>query len=275
VQRSLALASHGGMQRPEYAHDTFRHHFDSCAFHRKQGGFTLLEMGPGDSLFTALIARAYGASASWLVDIAPFASSDVSIYRTMADFLKTRDLSVPDTVTADSIDNVLASCRAAYMTEGLKSLRELPSGSIDFIFSNSVLQAVRRDEFVDTLGELRRLIHPEGCSVHSIDLRDMMSLSLHHLRFSDRVWESEWIRNSGFYTNRLRLAEIVALAQKVGLDAEASEVNRWAALPVDRKKLARPYRNMSDEELLPATIRLILRPMRPGPARQTTGGATL
>jgi len=261
TRRSLALARHGGMERPAYAFDVFQRHFAAATFHRKEcGGFTVLEMGPGDSLFTAMIAKAHGASAAWLVDVDASANTDVAIYRTMAAFLTTGGLRAPDVATAVTIDNVLAACGATYLTGGLKSLRDLPAGSIDFIFSNSVLQAVRRDEFTDTLRELRRVLHPQGCGVHSIDLRDMLSSSLHHLRFSARVWESDLIRGSGFYTNRLRLEEILQRCASVGLEAEVCEMKRWEAMPIDRAKLAAPFCDMPEEELLPATIRIVTRP---------------
>jgi hypothetical protein len=89
----------------------------------------------------------------------------------------------------------------------------------------------------------------------------MMSFSLHHLRFSQRVWESDFVRRSGFYTNRQRLAEIVRACGEAGLDAEVCEVKRWEAMPIGRAKLAPPYRQMSDDELLAATIRIVTRPM--------------
>jgi SAM-dependent methyltransferase len=142
----------------------------------------------------------------------------------------------------------------------LAALRRLPDQSFDFIFSNGVLQSVRKAELLDTLRELRRLIHPDGCSVHSIDLRDTMGQSLHHLRFSERVWESDWFQSAGFYTNRLRLSEVAQICRRAGFEPEFAEVNRFPAIPVPRHKLAEPYRGASDEDLLVATIRVVLRP---------------
>jgi hypothetical protein len=77
------------------------------------------------------------------------------------------------------------------------------------------------------------------------------------------------IRDSGFYTNRLRLAEIVQLCEQAGFESEVSELNQWPALPVSRKRLARPYRDMPDDELRTATIRIILRPRVTQPAEAT------
>ena len=262
VRRRLMLAHHGAMTQPAYAHDVFRRHFDAAAFHRKDsGGFTAMELGPGDSLFSAVVAKAHGASATSLVDVGRFASDDVELYRKMAAYLCDRGLpAAPDLRSARTMDDVAAACGLTYATDGLAALRRLPDASIDFTYSNAVLQAVRRDEFLPTLKQLRRLTHPAGCNVHSIDLRDMMALSLNHLRFSPGMWESNLIRQSGFYTNRLRLAEIIQNCDEAGFTSEISELNQWPALPVNRRRLARPYRDMPDEELRTKTIRIVLRP---------------
>lgn len=58
----IPLFKHGPMERPEYAFQVFCRHFERDQFPRKSGGFVCLELGPGDSLFSALIARVLGAS---------------------------------------------------------------------------------------------------------------------------------------------------------------------------------------------------------------------
>jgi SAM-dependent methyltransferase len=260
--RSLSLAQHGGMARPQFALDAFLRHYNSVGFARKgEGGFRVLELGPGDSLFSAVIAKALGASHTCLVDVGPFARTELSHYRQMAEYLARHGLKPPDLCGARRIEDVLAICGAEYRTRGLRSLKELPARSFEFIFSNGVLQHVWRSELPDTLDELRRLVHPGGATSHSVDLRDTMGHSLHHLRFSQRVWESDWFRSAGFYTNRLRLSELVGAAQRAGFAATLPEVNRWRALPVRRDRLAAPYRSMPDDELLPATVRMDLVPV--------------
>lgn len=262
--RRFSLARHGGMQKPAFALDAFRRHFDSATFHRKAGGFTTLELGPGDSLFTALTAWAHGGSSTWLVDVAPFASTDLAACREMVEFLRGHGLVAPDLNGASSIESVLRACNARYEVGGLSSLRAIPDHSIDFAFSNSVLQHVALDEFDQTLAELKRVLHPNGCCVHSIDLRDMLAQSLHHLRFSSRVWESRSFHHSGFYTNRLRLSQMLAAFQLAGFSTEVVEQNRWRELPLRREKLAAPYREMTEDELLAATVRIVCRPARVG-----------
>jgi SAM-dependent methyltransferase len=276
--RGLSLAGHGGMRRPPFAHDAFRRHYEDGDFHRKAGGFTVLELGPGDALTAALVARAYGAASSCHVDVAPFATRDVAVYRAVARHLREQGLPAPDLSAAKSLEDVLAVCRGRYETRGLASLRALPGGSFDLIFSNGVLQCVPPALLLETLKETRRLLHPQGVCVHSIDLRDMMGHSLHHLRFGERVWESAWFRRAGFHTNRLRYSEWLRLFRSAGFDVRESEVNRWPTLPVARESLAPPYRDLPESDLLVSTIRVALSPSptntAPPNARQRTATAT-
>ena len=260
VLRALSLARHGGMTRPAFAYDTFRQHFDDADFHRKSGGFTMLELGPGDSLSMALVARAHGAASTCHVDVGPFATGDPAVYQRMAAFLADRGMTAPDVSAVRSLGDVQAACSARYEISGLASLRALPDASFDFILSNGVLQSVSRHELPETMRELRRLLHPEGVSVHSIDLRDTMGQSLNHLRFPQRVWDSGWFRKAGFHTNRLRFSEMMEVCRQAGFEAEASEVNRWERLPLPREALATPYRHRPDDDLLIATVRVVLRP---------------
>jgi SAM-dependent methyltransferase len=265
--RTLALARHGGMEDPAWAFATFHRHFDRVGVRNKPGGgggdgrgFTVLELGPGDSLFSAVIARAYGAASVTLLDVGYFANTDVRLYRNMAAFLRGKGLDAPDLASANTLDDVLAACNARYECDGLRSLRRLPDAGFDFVFSNGVLQHVWRNDVPETLQHLRRIVHPRGATIHSLDLRDTMGQSLNHLRFDESIWESDWFRSAGFYTNRLRVSELLRLAREAGFEPELDEVNRWPAIPMRRSRLHRTYRAMSDEDLLVATIRLILRP---------------
>ncbi len=54
----------------------------------------MLELGPGDSLSTAAIARSRGASRTWLVDSAPFAIADMPGYVGLFELLRQRVLAL-------------------------------------------------------------------------------------------------------------------------------------------------------------------------------------
>jgi SAM-dependent methyltransferase len=260
VWSRIGIYQHGGMESWRYAEGVWRRHFAPATFGRKSGGFVCLEIGPGDSLFTAILARLAGAEKTYLVDAGPFAATDVVLYRDAAPHLPgfRDDLLSPGTWT--SIEAMLADCRAEYLTGGLESLRTIASGTVDYIFSHAVLEHVRRHEFAPMLRESRRLLRPDGFASHQIDIRDHLGESLHSLKFPARVWESRWFANSGFYTNRLRRGEIVQIAEEAGFEVETRDLESWPKLPLAKASLRPAYRAMDDDELRVSSFTITLVP---------------
>jgi len=253
----LTLFKHGTMDEPAYAEEVFLRHFERVA---PPSGFVALELGPGDTAFSALIGHALGASRVVLVDVGRFAVEDVEPYREMAAHLRARGLPVTDLDDARSLEEVLERCSATYLTDGLDSLRGLDDGSVDFSFSHAVLEHVRVAELPALVSELRRVTADGGGSSHVVDLEDHFAHALNNLRFSDRVWESKLFANSGFYTNRVRSSELVDLFQDAGFDVEVVADARWRALPTPRSKLAPRFRAASEDDLLVHNVELVARP---------------
>jgi SAM-dependent methyltransferase len=257
--KRLRLFEHGRMNEPSYAEAVFLRHFSRTELARRPG-FTCLELGPGDSLFSALLAKAHGAGLCWLVDTGAFAVRDMAAYRAMARHLAAGGLPSPAMDEARSLDDLLARCGARYLTDGVVSLRQIPTGSVDFVWSQAVLEHVRRRDFDAMLGETRRILRLDGLCSHRIDLQDHLGGALNNLRFSERLWESDWFARSGFYTNRLRFGELLERCRRAGLAVETPEVERWPGLPTPRERLAAPFRDLPDEELRVIGFDLVLRP---------------
>jgi SAM-dependent methyltransferase len=244
--RKIGLFRHGEMAQPDYAYAVFKQHFDRAKLEK---GFVSLELGPGDSLFSAMIAWSLGASASYLVDSGEFARKDIQPYRDMADFLTHKGLPTPNIGNCQSLEEVLASCCTRYLTSGLSSLHTLPAQSVDFIWSHAVLEHIRRVEFLDTMKELRRIIRDRGICSHQVDLRDHLSYALNNLRFPEKIWENDFMAQSGFYTNRIQYPQMLELFQQAGFAVEVVNVNRWDRLPTPRSKLSKEFMHLSDEDL--------------------------
>lgn len=251
----LGLFRHGYMDQAGYALRVFEEHQREAA---PAPGFRALELGPGDSLASALIARAHGAKGIWMVDHGDFAHRDVARYRELADLLREKGLEVPEGWR--SVPEMLEACGAAYLTEGLASLRSLPPASVDLIWSHAVLEHVRRRDFLPTLQEFRRLLTPSGVMTHQIDLQDHLGGALNSLRFPEATWESpRWVAG-GFYTNRLRQAEILDLFAQAGFQADVLRTRRWEALPTPRHAMVLPYRDHAEEDLQVKDVFLRCRP---------------
>lgn len=258
--RNIGFFMHGDMEQPSYAYNVFKNHFDRVEFTRKKCGFVSLEMGPGDSLFSALIARAFGSSSSYLIDTGRYAREDVVPYQRMGNYLSQRGLNTPDLELMYRLDDILAACSAHYGSEGIQSLRAIPDGTVDFVWSQAVLEHIRKDEFLDTMRELRRVLRLDGVCSHRIDLQDHLSGALNNLRFSKKLWESDFMSRSGFYTNRIRFSEMLDYFKKTGFDADVIGIDRWDNLPTPRSSFSYEFSSLPDDDLRIYAFDVILRP---------------
>lgn len=261
IWKRLHVCEYGNMEQPSYAHGVFRKHFDAVRSRRTLKEFVGLELGPGDSLLSAMIAHAYGATAYYLVDVGAFAQLDLRRYKAMADFLRAHGLPTIEVTSLSSTEVILTACHATYGTSGLASLRAIPDRSVDFAWSHTVLQHVRCNEFLETMKELRRVLRPNGISSHWVDLKDCLGGALNNLRFSTPVWESAIMAESGFYTNRIRYSEMLTLFKEAGFEADVISAKRWDRLPTPRAKLSGHFQSLSDEELCVQGFHALLTPV--------------
>ncbi|MDO8723776.1 MAG: class I SAM-dependent methyltransferase [Syntrophales bacterium] len=246
------------MDTSEYAIRVFNGHAEKIGLTNRLCGKTMLELGPGDSIATAIIAASHGARAI-LVDAGAFVSADIAPYHELVQVLIKQGLPTFDLSVCRTIDEILAHCGARYMTEGLTSLAQIESESVDLIFSQAVLEHLSKREFGQTMQECRRILRPNGICSHQVDLRDHLGDALNNLRFSERVWESEFFAKSGFYTNRIRYNQMLQLFSDAGFAVEVTDVQHWSVLPTTRCKLALEFKDLSDVELCVAGFDVLLR----------------
>jgi SAM-dependent methyltransferase len=266
--KRLRLFEHGTMDQPAQALGTFLEHaatgglVDTTSGSPRlpvaDGEFTVLELGPGDSLYTAVIAKALGASQIWLVDAGAFASTDHQGFVRLIAYLRQQGLSMSIPETGSAAD-ILNHCNGRYLTDGVHSLSTMAPSSVDFSYSNAVLEHIPKGDFAVLASELKRVLKPGGVGVHRVDLKDHLGGGLNNLRFSEARWEGALFRDAGFYTNRLRFREMVAVFDRAGFECTLPRVIRWSALPIARKDLAVPFRDLTDEDLLVSGFDLVLR----------------
>ena len=251
--RKIHLFQCGYMNSTRYAYSVFTKHYQSVKIKRN---FTCLELGPGDTLFSALIARALGSNKTFLVDVGDYANHNMDLYKRMYEFLLKQGYSFKIDMT--NLENMLDSCQAVYLTSGLTSLRKIPDNSIDMIFSQAVLEHIKNRDFLSTLEELHRILSLEGSCSHEIDLKDHLGGSLNNLRFSNLIWESDFFARSGFYTNRIMFEEMLRLFRKAGFQVQVSDKKSWTYLPVARNKLHSKFRKLPEQNLRIAGFTVIL-----------------
>jgi SAM-dependent methyltransferase len=260
---------HGRMQEADYALGVVMTHLERLGGRDRASNAVCLELGPGDSLASALIASALGAKKTYLVDTGAFADRDIDGYRILAERFREKGLSVPDLSHVDTLEEMMDRLGAEYLTDGLASLRAIASGTVNLIWSHAVLEHVRNAELAMTFAEFRRICAPDARLSHRIDFKDHLGGSLNNLRFSERIWESDFMARSGFYTNRVRSSEMQRVMRDAGFDLLAVSAGKWDELPIPRDRMAAPYRDLPEDDLLTCHID-ILAALADGADRQRT-----
>ncbi len=247
--QGLGLFRHGHMALAEYAQTTFHSHMTRAGFSVDAlADRTILEIGPGDSIATAIIAHAYGAK-SILIDAGSFAKNTPDDYRSLCESLANKGLQVPNLSQISSIDELLVACEGRYLTNGIDSWNEIAGESVDLIFSQAVLEHIRRHEFLTLQQHCWRVLKPGGVASHRVDLQDHLGGALNNLRFSEKRWESDFFVRSGFYTNRIQMHHMLQQFTDAGFAVDLGEVRRWDVLPTPRNKMDVMFTGLSDEQL--------------------------
>jgi hypothetical protein len=261
--RRTSLFRHGAMDVPERAIAALRAVMEGAGLGPSLEGLSVLELGPGDSLATALVAHALGARDSVLIDVGDFARRDMRAYRALTDLLEAEGACLEAAKHAKSVDELLRAAHGQYLTGGLASLQSLAPGSIDFAFSSAVLEHIRVHEFRPMMRALRRAMASSARCIHNVDLQDHLAYGLNNLRFSDHVWESDFMARSGFYTNRIGFDEMLSIFGESGFSVEIMEVRRFPRLPIARRQMAARFRNQPVESLLVSGFSALLTPLPP------------
>jgi SAM-dependent methyltransferase len=257
--RKVGIFRHGHMEAAEYVRSVFADHVKNAFPNGLPEGATVLELGVGDSLASALVARAYKARKVYLADVGRFARTDPEFYKSLAASLAAAGLAVPDIAHARTLSEILELCNAEYLTDGLHSLRGIPDQSVDLIWSQAVLEHVRKADFPATMIELRRILKPTGRASHVIDFKDHLAEALNNLRFPDRVWESKVVASSGFYTNRIQAPRMLTIFEHCGFgNLRILKEWRWKTLPTPRAALHHSFRNIPDADLLVSCIKVTM-----------------
>jgi SAM-dependent methyltransferase len=257
----LNLFRAGGMDDFGYAFRIFKQHYEASGLQTLRD-CTVVEVGPGNGMLTALFARSFGAARTYLVDSEALISPDPALLTRAADMLAEQKLSVPQ-FNGASVVVAMEQLKATYFTGGTASLRDIGDGQVDFLFSNAVLEHIRLGEFGELIRETRRILKLNGVASHVIDFRDHLQNGLNNLRFSERVWESGFMARSGFYTNRIPWPAMKKIFEVSGFSCEMRFLEKWPdGLPTPQARMSSPFREAPADDLMVLGAHVILRPVQ-------------
>jgi hypothetical protein len=247
-------------------------------------GEVALEIGTGWLPIIPLLLRAAGAATVYMVDTTRYLNARLvmavleQLRALPASVFAVEGVTDPDKMqhemvalharasSGDSLDTLLTKLGLRYAAPATVRLLSLPTGSVRVFSSRAVLEHIPLPVISDIYQEMKRLLHPDGAMVHTIDHSDHWQhfdraiSRINFLTLGDRFWS---LANSRIaYQNRARVQEHVRLVKDAGFS-----ILELAAVPdpvvlrdVQRLELLPHYRAMKPEDVAVMTSHIVARP---------------
>jgi hypothetical protein len=231
----------------------------------------VFEVGSGWYPFIPIGMVLCGAAKIWTFDVEPLLSAErarlaLSFYARYAQegklqrFLPCIDsaqvqrlLLLAQSSNGSSAEDILAPLHI-YPSVGDASKTDLPSGCVDFFFSNTTLQYIPKEVIAALFAEFRRLAAPGAVMSHYVYTGDDFALfdrsitPYNFLRFSDREWA---LLNGPIHRqNRLRLSEYRTMHTVAGWTIKLEDNIQGNRKDLQSMRLAERFRSYSAEDLL-------------------------
>lgn len=224
----------------------------------------ILEVGPGPDLMLGLLTLEAGAKSYSAIDYFPVLSAPVLFYEKIKNDLKTPIAlkAVNHLINSLSKSEAIDSFEFSYKIRGIEELTNEPA-KYDIIISKDVLEHV--EDLNASFAAMRKSLVPGGIMIHKIDFQTHTSFiqdkdRLNFLRYSENIY-TKFVKFKGG-PNRLRLPELVILAQKNGFKIEKMHIDKEmgiSELAQVKKYLSEYYRKMPDNSLIPLSAWIIFR----------------
>ena len=194
---------------------------------------TTLQIGPGGSLGCEVLFCLSGIMNAWSLDpythlkfdFAKFMATLQKFFDVMNNFQTIHDraaprFTIPEYSVATASSYRIGKSSMQHFPSSTFESTGLPNDSIDFLFSNAVLEHAR--DPLQCVRETMRVLRKNGITAHQIDLRDHRDFSkpLLFLKHSDAQWQTimqEYCAVDPFmYMNRWRSQDFVEIFEKEG-----------------------------------------------------------
>lgn len=123
-----------------------------------------------------------------------------------------------------------------YIVNQSGRLEPLKENYYDVIVSSGVLEHIYVDDLPDILADYKRVLKPDGFSIHNINLQDHYRQYAHsisnkqYLMYPKNYWKV-WLHNDIQYVNRVQRPEWLQFFENAGFTLVFEECTRTAHLP--------------------------------------------
>ena len=124
--KPMGISEFGHMDDLDYSLKIFEVHATRSFLNGLQQDPHVLELGPGDSVASAVITKPNGSACSYLVDSSDFATKNLSQYKLPASRITEYAMPLPNLSKVSTFEKKLYYCNSVNMTDGLSSLNLYP-----------------------------------------------------------------------------------------------------------------------------------------------------
>ena len=251
VYSKLLILKHGDMNDSSHAINVFNEHLSllditSCNIE----GNTILELGPGDSLSTGVIAGALGAKRTFLIDAGDFASKNINLYNDLLEDLYKRKI-ISKKYCFNSFKDLINQFNIVYLTSSIETnFSKIQESEIDITISHVCLEHVFKEDLAILFNLISKKSKKYSLQSHIIDFKDHLNYSLNNMRFSNKFWKSPVVKNSSAYTNRVKLSEYKELLVGTNYKIIKELNNKWDELPISQSAIHQCYNYKMNDLLI-------------------------
>jgi hypothetical protein len=162
-------------------------------------------------------------------------------------------------------NDILEYCGIHYHAKADAAKTQLPSASIDIVYSNTVFEHVPQQELAGLFAESRRILQPSGYILHLIDMSDHFAHSdpsispINFLQFSEKSFTKY---NSYFlYQNRLRVSAWRQIITEQGFEIVywQPNVDEKALKHLTLLHLDEAFENLKADEICTSSVCVLAR----------------
>lgn len=282
----LTAAGSGGTGAARYCLDCWLSHLSVASkYGLKEIPKSIVELGPGQSLGAGLSAVLLGAEKYFAMDLMPYSQQNtnkvvlnelIALIKNQKGFAKApafpeiaqnldQSLWPKDFFSNEKFANLLSQERLSKIERALDNINQsntesiqigykapwystnlLENNSIDFVFSNAVLEHV--DDLASMHKSVFQFLKNGGMLVHRVDFAAHGTASIWngHWTISKLLWKL--IRGKRPYSiNRKTLSQQKEELIKAGFTIIGQEIQKVDGVP--RQALSQEFKNMSDQDL--------------------------